>query len=53
MFAHCICRDAGHDEDQDKDPARDVMLRSIQDPELMPLYEGLPDLGYVVVIMLS
>ena len=31
--------------ESDEDPVMQVMLRSIQDPELAPIYEGLPDLG--------
>ena len=31
-----------------EDPVMQVMLRSIQDPELAPIYEGLPDLGCVL-----
>ena len=30
---------------EDEDPIMQVMLKSIQDPELAPIYEGLPDLG--------
>jgi hypothetical protein len=32
----------------DDDPSVDVMLRAVQDPELRPIYEGLPDLGCVI-----
>jgi len=34
---------------EDEDPVMQVMLKSIQDPELAPIYEGLPDLGLVFV----
>jgi hypothetical protein len=34
--------------ESDEDPVMQVMLRSIQDPELAPIYEGLPDLGWVL-----
>ena len=30
---------------EDEDPVMQVMLKSIQDPDLAPIYEGLPDLG--------
>lgn len=30
---------------EDEDPIMEVMLKSIQDPDLSPIYEGLPDLG--------
>jgi hypothetical protein len=30
---------------EDEDPIMQVMLKSIQDPELAPIYVGLPDLG--------
>lgn len=30
---------------EDEDPLMEVMLKSVQDPELAPIYEGLPDLG--------
>ena len=32
-------------EDNAEDPIMQVMLKSIQDPDLAPIYEGLPDLG--------
>ena len=32
-------------EDEEEDPIMQVMLKSIQDPDLAPIYEGLPDLG--------
>ena len=32
-------------EDNADDPIMQVMLKSIQDPHLAPIYEGLPDLG--------
>lgn len=32
---------------EEEDPITQVMLKSIQDPELAPIYVGLPDLGYV------
>jgi hypothetical protein len=31
---------------EDEDPILQVMLKSIQDPDLAPIYEGLPDLGW-------
>jgi hypothetical protein len=31
----------------DKDPSTQVMLPSMQDSELVPLYKGLPELGYI------
>lgn len=30
---------------EEEDPIMQVMLKSIQDPDLVPIYEGLPDLG--------
>jgi len=33
---------------EEEDPTTQVMLKSIQDPELAPIYNGLPDLGYVL-----
>ena len=30
---------------EEEDPIMQVMLKSIQDPDLAPIYEGLPDLG--------
>jgi hypothetical protein len=30
---------------EDEDPIMQVMLKSVQDPDLAPIYEGLPDLG--------
>jgi hypothetical protein len=35
---------------EDEDPLMQVMLKSIQDPDLAPIYEDLPDLGLVFVI---
>jgi hypothetical protein len=35
-------------EELEEDPTTQVMLKSIQDPELAPIYVGLPDLGYVL-----
>ena len=35
---------------EDEDPVMQVMLKSIQDPDLVPIYEGLPDLGSVFVM---
>ena len=34
--------------DEAEDPIMQVMLKSIQDPDLAPIYEGLPDLGSVL-----
>ena len=34
--------------DEAEDPIMQVMLKSIQDPDLAPIYEGLPDLGSVM-----
>ena len=31
----------------EEDPLMQVMLKSVQDSELAPIYEGLPDLGWV------
>ena len=36
-------------DDEEEDPVMQVMLRSIQDPELALIYKGLPDLGLVFV----
>ena len=38
---------------EDEDPIVQVMLRSIQDPELIPIYEGLTDLGLVINCYIS
>ena len=35
---------------EDEDPVMQVMLKSIQDPDLVPIYKGLPDLGSVFVM---
>lgn len=35
---------------EEEDPTIQVMLKSIQDPELAPIYDGLPDLGYVLYL---
>jgi hypothetical protein len=37
-----VSRDEGHEEE---DPLMQVMLKSIQDPELAPIYQNLPELG--------
>lgn len=33
---------------EEEDPIMQVMLKSIQDPELAPIYKGLPDLGWAL-----
>lgn len=38
------------DVEDDEDPIMQVMLKSIQDPDLTPIYEGLPDLGLALFI---
>jgi hypothetical protein len=35
---------------EDEDAVMQVMLKSIQDPDLVPIYEDLPDLGLVFVV---
>ena len=32
-------------DSEEEDPTTQVMLKSIQDPELAPIYKDLPDLG--------
>jgi hypothetical protein len=39
------CDDQKAEDEADEDPIMQVMLKSIQDPDLAPIYEGLPDLG--------
>ena len=35
---------------EEEDPVSQVMLKSIQDPELIPIYDNLPDLGQVLCL---
>jgi hypothetical protein len=44
----CFCQLTGQNSDAvNEDPSMQVMLPSMQDRELVPLYKGLPELGYV------
>lgn len=48
----CVCFDhrliiSKNSNEVEEDPSTQVMLASMQDKELVPIYLGLPDLGYV------